>query len=581
MIALTIVLIGVFERPPVLIKDDSILVVDLAMNITDSPEDRSFGEFFQDVLQADDIQTANLLAIVEAIDKAAEDSRIVGLFLKGMSFSENYGSGYPVLHEVRKSVENFKKSKKPVIAYLLNADIEDYFVASVADKIILDPFGQLDFKGMALEMMYFAETFKKYGIGVQVTKVGKYKSAIEPFIRTSMSDFEREQSTELLNEMWGEVLKVISAGRGIKVDVLEELSEKQALFLSSDAKKYKLVDEVEYRDQVFKYFDLERTKDEKEWTYNKVTLKKYMREVEQKQFLKRLKSSKPEIAIVYAEGDIVDGEGRSYQVGGNRLEKTLKEIREDDDIKAVVLRVNSPGGSALASEKIQRALRLVQQQKKPLVVSFGTYAASGGYWISCYADTIYTDPMTITGSIGVFGLIFNVQQIAKNYGVNFDRILTSPYAAINSFTQPKSPEELAKFQQFTNFTYNAFVCKVAEGRKMTTAHAAGIAQGRVWSGIKAKELGLADHFGGLRDAIKHAAKLAKIEDGWEIKQYPDNDKITHEILEHFKEATEVKDVTIGLFGRFIRRIQADIKALEAFNDPGGVYARMPFGFRLE
>ena len=580
-LAFTFVLIGLLEKPPVIIKDNSVLVLDLSMNITDSPDNRSFHDFLEDVASAESIQTASLRQILDAIDAAAKDTNIVGILLKGSPISLNYGSGYPVLDEVRSSILEFKKSKKPVVSYLLNADIQDYFLASVADTVVMDPFGQLDVKGLMMEMVYLGDTLKKYGVGVQVTKVGDYKSAVETFTRSNMSEFERQQSTELIEELWGQILGKIGGARGLSTTRLGQLSKQYGLFNPFEAKKLDLIDEVEYGDQVYKHFDIERAKQEKEWSYNKVTLKKYIREVQQKKFLERIKSNKPKIAIVYTEGDIVEGKGRSYQVGGDRLEKTLKEIEEDDEIKAVVLRVNSPGGSAQASEKIQHALRLIQQKEKPIVASFGSYAASGGYWISCYCDTIYSNPMTVTGSIGVFGLIFNIEQIGKSYGVTFDRVLTGPFASINSMSQAKTPEQLGKFQEFTNYIYNAFVYKVAEGRKMEVANVAAIAKGRVWSGLKAKEIGLVDEFGGLKDAIKHAGKLAKIEDdGWELKEYPDSDNIGQEIMEYFNESSKTKETTIKVLQHFVKESDNLLRGLESFNSPRHVYARLPYGLTL-
>ncbi len=580
-IALILGIVYAIERPAVNVEKDTVLVIDLATTITDSFEEKEFRENLEAWIQGEYIPKAYLLEVIEAIEEAAKDSRIIGIYLKGNVAHFQQDSGYPILHEVRKAIDEFKKTGKLVVAYFVDADVKDYFLGSVANKVIMNPIGQLSLKGLSCEMMYFAEAFKKYGIGVQVTKVGKYKSAIEPFVRDNMSEPDKEQLQDLLTDIWGNVLDIMAKGRQLEQNFIKELSNKEGLFLASIAKDYKLIDDLGYQDEAFDLFKAEhksQTENDEEKSSNKISLKKYIRNVEQNKLLTKSLKTKPQVGILYAEGEIVDGEGHSYEVGSARLERKIDEIREDDTIKAVVLRVNSVGGGVHASESIQRALQKLQS-KKPIVASFGTVAASGGYWISCLSDAIYTDPMCITGSIGVFGLLFNVQDIAKNIGIHFDRVITGPFAGMDSYGQPKTAKEMAKIQANTDLIYNTFLAKVAQGRKMDLEKVESLAQGRVWSGLKAKEIGLADFYGGIKDAANHAAKLANLGDNWETKPLLKKREFAVDIIEFFQESPETKEVS-SIVTQFVKYFKQKLKGLSNFNDPSNLYARMPNTFRV-
>jgi len=564
-------LINAFEKSPVHVPKNAVLVIDLATDIMDAEGEKEFSEQMQDLFQSNHRQTTYLLEVLDAIEFAMQDPRIVGIFLKGGASHIHQGSGYPVLHEVRKALKAFQKADKLVVSYFTEADVKDYFLGSVADTIVLNPLGQVELKGLAVEMAYFGDTFEKYGIGVQVTKSGKYKSAVESFISNHMSDFEKEQMTELLRDIWDNVLKMIAESRNLTKKDLNTLSEKTALFLSEEAEHHKLVDMVAYEDQAWELFSGGNASD------RKISLRKYIRDIGNKKLLKKSITDKPKIGVVYIEGEILEGEGSSFNAGADRLENRLNEVRDDEDVKAVVLRVNSPGGGAHASEKILRAVRLVKA-KKPVIVSFGSYAASGGYWVSCYGDAIFTDPMTITGSIGVFGLLPNVEKIAKNYGINFEGVSTGPFSEINSFVKPRTAEELAKLQGQTDFIYHMFLERVAKGRALELKDVERIADGRVWSGLKAKEIGLADFYGGLKDAISHAAEVAKLGDNWEVLQYAHERKLSYEIFKLLQESSEAQIPIRGMLDVYSKHIKRGIESLNSLNDPSSIYARMPYSF---
>lgn len=572
LIALILGLVYTIQKPIVNLDDNTVLVIDLATTFTDSSEEKEFQESLEDWIEGESIPKAYLLEVLDAIEAASNDSRIIGIFLKANAAHFGQTSGYPILHELRQALETFKKTGKLVVTYFLEPDVKDYFLGSVANKVIMNPLGQLSLKGLSAEMMYFGEAFEKYGIGIQVTKVGKYKTAIEPFIRKDMSEPDKEQLQELLTDIWGNVSEIIANGRHLDQTFLKELSNNEGLLLPTTAKDYQLIDQIGYQDDAFNLFPSQPDKD-KENPNNKISLKKYIRNIDQNKLLTKSRS-KPKVAILYAEGDIVEGEGHSYEVGSAKIERKIEEIGEDEHIKAVVLRVNSCGGGVHASEIIQRALQKLQS-KKPIVASFGPIAASGGYWISCYADAIYADPMCITGSIGVFGLLFNVQDIAKDYGINFDRVITGPFAGMDSFAQPKTDKEMAKLQANTDLIYDTFLSKVAQGRKMDLEKVKTIAQGRVWSGLKAKELGLVDFFGGIKEAATHAAKLANLGDNWETKPMLKKSEFALDLLEFFQESPEAQEISKPVFTKFISYFKQKLKSLNSFNDPSNIYARMP------
>jgi protease-4 len=565
------------------VKDKSMLVFDLSINITDAQRGSSTGQAIQEALSGNETQqTMSLRDVLSAINNAATDSRIVGIYLHDSGGPSPDGTGFATLKEVRQALQKFRASGKKIIAYDMNWEEREYYLGSVANTVILNPFGALELNGLKSEMMFLSNALEKLGIGVQVTRVGKYKSAVEPFILSRSSPENREQMQQLLNDLWREFLTATGKERKKSPQQLQAIADRQGILLAEDARKQGLVDKLAYADAVIA--DLKKLTDSDEnddKNFRQISLKSYAGIA--KDALAGNPHSKNEIAVVYAEGEIVDGQGSVGQVGGDRLARQLRELRQDKDVKAVVLRVNSPGGSATASEVIQREMILLSREaKKPVVVSMGSVAASGGYWISTYSDRIFAEPNTITGSIGVFGILLNAQTLANNNGVTWDIIKTGRYADITTISRPKTAQELEIIQKIVDRIYNQFVTKVAESRKLPKSKVAEIAQGRIWSGIQAQKLGLVDELGGLEVAIRDAAKRANLGNDWRIAEYPEIRSLEERILERLAGRTVLSNpAPKEPLTQEFKKIQQELAILRSLNDPLGAYARLPFNIRIE
>jgi protease-4 len=548
------------------VASGSYIVFDLSSNITDAPPAIDFQGF------ADGrAETVQLRSVTRAIRSAAKDSRIKGVLLLGNLLPGGYGSGFAALKEVRGALSEFRASGKPVVAFIDYASNRDFYLASVANDVELDPYGMILMPGLASQPMFYAGAFEKYGVGIQVTRVGKYKSYVEPFTRTDMSPENREQVQKLLNDIWGSLLADIGHSRNLAPAEIQKVVDSEGMIKPSEALKAHLVDRVSYRDEL-----IDRLKKETGVTSATESFKQIQLSAYTKTLRDPVVSSSNKVAVVYAEGDIVEGEGDQNEVGGARYARELRQLREDSTVKAIVLRVNSPGGSASAAETIQRELRLARQ-KKPVIVSMGTYAASGGYWISTFSDRIFAEPTTITGSIGVFGIQFDLQKLANDHGITFDSVKTGKFADSLTVTRPKTDEELAVVQRMVDWIYSQFIAKVAEGRKLKPAFVEEIAQGRVWSGTEAKNLGLVDEIGGLHEAILYAGAKAGIGTNFKLTEYPRSKNLSEalaEILGRF-QPTSLHVQQGGVVGEIARRIDAQLAHLRSFNDPRGVYARMP------
>ncbi|MBG1265310.1 signal peptide peptidase SppA [Nostoc sp. WHI] len=565
------------------VKDKSMLVFDLSMKITDS--EPSSGELFQNTISGVDEERMSLRKVLETLEKARRDPRIVGIYLDATRASEASNVGYASLKEIRKELEEFRAAGKKIVAYGSDWSKKEYYLCSVANSIILNPLGMMEVNGLSSQPMFFAGALQKYGIGVQVVRVGKFKGAVEPFILTKLSPENRDQTQKLLDDVWGEWRTAVGASRKIPPQQLQAIADNQALLEATQAKTNGLVDKIAYADEVVTDLKKFTNSDKEDKTFQQINLNNYA-QVPGKSFGVE-RNSKNQIAVVYAEGEIVDGKGDNGQVGGDRFAKIFNKLRQDKDVKAVVLRINSPGGSATASEVMQREVKLTREAK-PVVVSMGDVAASGGYWIASDSNRIFAEPNTITGSIGVFGVLFNGQKLANDNGITWDSVKTARYADSQTVSRPKSPQELALYQRSVNRIYNMFLNKVSQGRKLPEQKVAEIAQGRVWSGVAAKEIGLVDEIGGLNTAIAYAAKQAKLGEDWELQEYPRTSSFGQRF---FGRATEEARTALGIeetqlkqsnpLAAEFQKLQQEVGILQNMNDPQGIYARLPFNLNIE
>jgi protease-4 len=549
------------------VASGSYLVFDLSSNITDSPPAVDLGD-----LQNGEADTMQLRSLTRAIRYASHDGRIKGILLVGSLTPSGYGSGYAAMREVRQALSDFRASGKPVKAYLDYATTKDFYLASVANNIALDPYGMIVMPGLASQPIFYAGFFEKYGIGIQVTRVGKYKSYVEPFIRKDMSPENREQVQKLLDDVWGSLLSDIGHSRGISTESIQATVDEKGLITAEAALKSGLIDREAYRDVIVDELKKETGVTSPTDSFRQVPIGYYARSA----VAAPAQLGPGKVAIVYAEGDIVEGEGDGNDIGGAKFAREIRELREDSSVSAIVLRVNSPGGSATAAETIQRELRLAKRVK-PVIVSMGSYAASGGYWISIYGDRIFAEPTTITGSIGVFGIQGDIQKLANDHGFTFDSVKTGKFADALTIARPKTDEEMAVFQRMVDWIYGKFIAKVAEGRRLPVSRVEEIAQGRVWSGTEAKKLGLVDEIGGLSEAIRYAGTRAGLGEHFRLVEYPRSKTLSEAIAEVVGKVspTTIHIQSTGLVGQIAERIQAALSELRSFNDPIGVYARMP------
>ncbi len=556
------------------VKDKSVLVLDLSIPIRDSaPEIR-----FQQIVAGNITEYLTLREVLQSLEQASKDDRIVGLFLDGRKGSAP--SGYAAIEEVKEAIAKFKASGKKIIAYDVSWSEREYYLASVADEVVLNPMGMLEFNGLSSQQTFFKGALEKYGVGVQIVRVGDFKSAVEPYTRENLSAENRQQTAGVLNDLWDVFLSSVSENRQLEVSSLQAIANSKGFIEPKDAKKASLVDEVGYYDSVTaKLRELTGEKNSKKSSFRHVDLKKYSQNRPKSALETNIVGE--HIAVVYAEGSIVSGKGGAEQIGSDRFAKELRKLRENKQVKAVVLRVNSPGGSATASEIILREV-LLTKKEKPVIVSMGNVAASGGYWISAGADRIFAEANTITGSIGVFGLLPNIQKIGNNNGITWDVVQTGKFADIGSTVRPKTEAELAIFQKSVNQVYNLFLKKVARHRNLPKTQVHKIAQGKIWSGKDALELGLVDSLGGLESAIAYAAQQAELGKTWAVREYPRNDSWESKLVGTLRQTEILQDIAQrDPLTREIQAIGRDLKQLQNLSDPRHVYAHLDFNLEIE
>lgn len=505
----------------VTVKKNSILMLNLDGQLSERVQDKPWTKIF-----GNDDQSIGLDDVLSAIKKAKSNDDIKGIYIQAKLLSSSFAS----YQEIRDALLDFKKSKKFIIAYSDTYTQGLYYLSSVADKIILNPQGSITWKGLATQITYMKNLFDKLGVEQQVFKVGTFKSAVEPLTSTSMSDANRLQMTDLLGSLWGKMVKDVAASRHLTPSRLNEIADNGTV-LFNDAKmciSTHMADTLLYKSDVKDYLK-KKVGIDKDDNLNILGIND-MSNVKDKASKDK---SGNEIAVYYACGDIVDESSTSSslsdeQIVGDEVVSDLRDLRENDDVKAVVLRVNSPGGSAFASEQIWHAIQLLKA-KKPVVVSMSDYAASGGYYISCGANKIVAEPTTLTGSIGIFGVIPNFTKLANKIGLTFDGVKTNKMSDLGVLGTSLTPEEKSLIQMRIANGYNTFVSRCAQGRKMSKSAIESIAQGRVWSGEKALKLGLVDEMGNIDKAIAIAAKLSKISN-YSITSYPEQKSILSALL---------------------------------------------------
>ncbi|BAZ80985.1 signal peptide peptidase SppA [Sphaerospermopsis kisseleviana CS-549] len=565
------------------VKDKSMLVFDLSMKITDSQPSSS--NFLQKTLTGVDEEQITLRKVIETLEKAQRDPRIVGIYIDATKSGTASSLGYASLKEIRQALDKFRASGKKMIAYSTDWNEREYYLSSVADKIVLNPVGMMEINGLSSQPIFLTGALEKYGIGVQVVRVGKFKGAVEPFLLDKLSPENRQQTQKLLDDVWGEWRTSVGKSRKIQPEKLQAIANNQAILESTAAKANGLVDQIAYQDEVFADLKKLTASDEDDKNFRQINMTDYAEVPGKSMGVER--NSENKIAVVYAEGEIVDGKGEDGQIGGDRFAQIFRKIRQDEDVKSVVLRINSPGGSATASEIIQREIKLTRQVK-PVIISMGDVAASGGYWIASDSNRIFAEKNTITGSIGVFGILLNGEKLANNNGITWDTVKTAQFADTQTAARPKSPQELALYQRSVNRIYNMFINKVAEGRKLPQQKVAEIAQGRVWSGVAAKQIGLVDEIGGLNVAIEYAAKAAKLGNDWEVEEYP---RVTTLEERFFGRTLQEAQAKLGLEKNLIQpnnsllaefeKFTQEVAILQKMNDPQGIYARLPFNLKID
>jgi len=543
------------------VKENSVFVLELDGTLSERVQENPFQS-----LMGEDYQALGLDDILASIRKAKENENIKGIYLQGGMMDASFAS----LEEIRNALSDFKESGKFIVAYADQYGQGMYYLASVADKVIVNPQGSIAWHGLASQPVFYKDLLQKVGIEMQIFKVGTYKSAVEPFIATEMSDANREQVSAFLTSIWERLLEDVSASRGIRADVLNKCADE--IMDLAPAETYianGMADTLLYKDGVLNYLKelTEREADENLRTLTLADMKNVKRNVP-------LDKSGNIIAVYYAYGDIDGSTSADEGINSEKVIRDLRKLREDETIKAVVLRVNSPGGSAYGSEQIWREVVLLKE-KKPVIVSMGDYAASGGYYISCAADCIVADPTTLTGSIGIFGMFPNMEGLLTDkLGLHFDMVKTNPYADMGDITRPFNAAEKEAMQNHINNGYKLFVKRCADGRGMSVEAIEKIAEGRVWTGTTAKELGLVDELGGLDKALEIAAQKAEVE-AYSVLNYPGKSDIFSKLLDEGKESYIDGKMTETLgeyynYAKFIRNLK----------DADRIQARMPFDLRI-
>lgn len=544
----------------VLVKDNTLLYLTFNHGISERSVENPFGSLD---IPGYNLKNLGLDDILARIRNAKVDGKIKGIYMDASTIA----TGFASLKEIRDALLDFKSSGKFIVAYNEGYSQKAYYLASVADQVYVNPEGTIDFKGLASSTMFMKDAFDKFGVDMQVIKVGTFKSAVEPYFLNEMSAANRLQVNSYLGSIYDSFIQEISASRKMSADSLRNIANNYLVRNADDAVRYKLADAKLYKDELISELKKKLNVAAKD-DLSIVSLMDYKSKT-------NTNSETSQVAVLYAEGAIVSGEGSKDEIGSDKISRELRKLREDEDVKAVVFRVNSPGGSALASDVIWREVELTKKVK-PIVVSMGDYAASGGYYISAAADSIFAENNTITGSIGVFGVIPNFKNLLNNkIGVHFDGVKTGKFSDLGMVPdRPLTAEERDIIQMEVNRVYQTFMKRVSDGRKITVAQVDTIGQGRVWTGKQALEIGLVDRIGGLDDAIKSAAKKAKIAQ-YAIKQYPAKEDALSMFLNSSKEKVQIwmAQQQMGEFYNYFN-------VIKNVSSQSGIMAKLPYSIEI-
>ena len=551
-----------------IVKKNSVMMLDLNGTLVERTQEDPLGILSQ--LFGDESNTYGLDDILSSIQKAKENENIKGIYLQASSLGTSYAS----LQEIRNALLDFKESGKFVIAYADSYTQGLYYLSSAADKMLLNPKGMIEWRGIASAPLFYKDLLQKIGVEMQVFKVGTYKSAVEPFIATEMSPANREQVTAFITSIWGQVTEEVSASRNIPVDSLNVYADRMLMFYpSEESVRCGFADTLIYRNDVRNYLKKLVEIDEDD-NLPMVGLSDMMNV---KKNVPKDKSGNI-VAVYYASGEITDYPSSATSedgIVGSKVIRDLRKLKDDNDVKAVVLRVNSPGGSAFASEQIWHAVKELKT-KKPVIVSMGDYAASGGYYISCVADTIVAEPTTLTGSIGIFGIIPNVKGLTDKIGLSYDVVKTNKYADFGNIMRPFNEDERSLLQMMITEGYDTFVSRCAEGRHMTKEAIEKIAEGRVWTGETAKKLGLVDELGGIDKALDIAVAKAGIE-GYTIVSYPAKQDFFSSLLDTKPTNYVESQLLKSKLGEFYQQFGL----LKNLQEQSMIQARIPFELNIK
>jgi protease-4 len=539
------VITSLLETPKPSIRSKSFLVVDLTMNLTERPGGLTFEDVAEQAL-TEEVKPAqaHLLEVLDALRKAKTDPRIIGILVKGSFQPQDYGCGYATIREMIDGMDDFKSSGKSVIGFCHSPTQLDYLVYSICDELYIDPSGTLLLNGLSSQDLFLGDTLEKYGVGVQVVRTGRYKGAVEPFTSNSYSVENREQIQRLLDVRWADYLGFVSSRRDLSFPELNAKLTSDYLFEAEEALEIGLVDGILSHNQLIDLVIKQGSLNENGDGFEHVSLIEYLDRPQPGDIKEGADAhfNTPEIAVIYVEGVIVDGsEDDGSMVGGAEIVSRIRTAWNNENCKAIVLRVNSPGGSVSGSDAILQEIRRARSEGIPVVVSMGAIAASGGYWIATECDLLLAHEQTITGSIGVFGLLPNLQDLGARFGASFDSVKTHPSADLLGVSRPKTDQEMKVLQTHVESLYEKFVTLVSKGRKLPPEEVKKHAEGRVWMGMDAQRIGLVQELGGLYDAIDRAAALAGLGEDYEVIEMPEVSTPMDEFVEMLDSQAQINN----------------------------------------